>query len=283
MAAGSLLSGNRLGLIAGAGQFPFHVARAAKAQGLWVFAVGISGWVDASLARAVDGYAELPVGQLSQVIAHLKTARITQAVMAGKVAKAAILNPGEALDAEMRVLLSQVKGFSVNDLLGAVAHRLAREGIQLLDSSSLLASSLCPVGSMTRRGPTAQEETDIAVGVRSARQLAALDIGQTVIVRRGVVVAVEAVEGTDAAIARAHELVGEGLVVVKVGSPTQDRRFDLPVVGLETLQTARRCRVSCLAVEAGSTLLLDRQAVIDEANEAKICLIGVAVDSATGA
>ena len=157
-----------------------------------------------------------------------------------------------------------------------MANRLASEGITLLDSSTFLRANLCPAGVLTRRAPSAAEQNDIPIGFRAARQLASLDIGQTVIVKGRVIIAVEALEGTDAAIRRAHALAGDGLVAVKAASPTQDRRFDLPVIGAETIATLAAAGVSCLAVEADTTLLLDRDALIAAADAARLALVGVA-------
>jgi len=267
--------GSSIGLIAGAGRFPFHVAREAKRQGLDVVAVGIRGWADAALAAHVDAYEEIPIGELGRLIRCLTSRGVRQAIMAGKVTKEVLLDSRGTFDAEARGLLARSGELSVRALLGAIGDRLAREGITLLDSSTFLQEDLCPVGVLTSRRPTAAEQEDIAVGLRAARTLAGFDIGQTVIVKGRVVVAVEALEGTDAAIRRAHALAGEGLVVVKAASPDQDRRFDLPVVGPDTMETLREAGGSCLAVEAGTTLLLERQTLVASANSARLCVVGV--------
>ena len=268
---------SRIAVIAGSGHFPFHVAREAKRQGVEVVAVGMQGWADPSLAAQVDHYEAIPIGQLGRLIEHLKAHHIRQAIMAGKVTKEVLLDGRNAFDAEARAVLDQVRELSVGALLGAIGKRLASEGITLLDSSTFLKADLCPVGAVTSRLPTSAEQADVALGLQAARAIAALDIGQTVVVKAGVVVAVEALEGTDAAIRRAHVLAGKGLVVVKTASPNHDRRFDLPVIGIETITTLKETGVSCLAVEAGATLLLDRQAVIASANAAGICVVGIAV------
>lgn len=263
-----------IALIAGAGRFPFFVAQAARGQGCRVIAFGLRGWADAALASQVDVYEELAVGELGKLLERLKAHAVSRAIMAGKVTKRVLLDPRTRFDAEALAVLKQVKSLSVNGLLGAVAARLSRDGVTLLDSSAFLGGSLCPEGVLTARKPTPAEEEDIAVGADAARRLAALDIGQTVIVKQRVVVAVEALEGTDAAIARAHALAGDGLTVVKMASPSQDRRFDLPTIGVDTLQALRQAGVTCLAVQPGSTLLLDRDRVIAEADAAGLCLLG---------
>ena len=268
----------RLALIAGSGRFPLHVAREAKRQGIGVLALGIRGWADPSLASQVDAYEEIAVGELGRLIQRLKTDGIRQAIMAGKVTKEVLVNQRISFDAEATKLLGGVRDFSVGAVLGAIGQRLAAEGITLLDSSTFLKSSLCPEGALTSRQPTAEEAEAIRIGMQAARAIATLDIGQTVVVKGRVVVAVEALEGTDAAIRRAHALAGPGLVVVKTASPNHDRRFDLPVLGLETVTVFTECGVSCVAVEPGTTVLLDREALIDALNRARMCLSGISPD-----
>ena len=269
------ISAPRLAIIAGAGRFPLHVAQEGKRQGCVIVGLGIQGWADPALAAQVDAYEELAVGQIGTLIERLKAHQIRQVIMAGKVTKEVLLDPRTAFDAEAQALLRQTQDASVNGLLGAMANRLAREGITLLDSSTFLKANLCPAGVLTSRAPNAAEHEDIRIGFRVARQLASSDIGQTVIVKGRVIVAVEALEGTDAAIRRAHALAGDGLVVVKAASPTQDRRFDLPVIGAETIAALTAAGVSCVAVEADTTLLLDREALITAANAAHLALVGI--------
>jgi hypothetical protein len=267
---------DRIALIAGAGRFPLHVAQAAKRHGMGVVAMGIQGWADPALSAHVEAYEELAVGQLGRLIERLKFHGVRRAIMAGKVTKDVWLTQRATFDAELLALVSRVPDASVTSLLGAIGQRLAREGITLLDSSTFLKADLCPAGVISARQPSEREQRDIRLGAQAARTMAALDVGQTVVVKEGVIVAVEALEGTDAAIRRAHALAGAGLVVVKMASPAQDRRFDLPVVGPETLATLREAGVSCLAVEAGTTLLLEREAVVASANASAICLMGIA-------
>lgn len=268
-----------IGIVAGGGRFPLHVAQAAKRQGVRVVGIGLQGWVDPGLAERVDIYEELPVGQLGRIRERLNAHHVTQATLAGKVTKEALWDPRAAFDGDALRILQHAREGTVPQLVEAIGRYLGSFGITLVDSSHWLRSSLCPEGSLTSRGPTADEWRDVEAGLGAARTLAALDIGQTVVVKRGIVVAVEALEGTDATIQRAHALAGEGLVVVKVASPHQDRRMDLPVVGTQTLSTLRDTGVTCLAVEAHVTVLLDREDVIASANEAGLCLIGVALQT----
>ena len=267
-----------LAVIAGSGRFPFHVAREARRQGRRVVAIGVQGWADPALAGEVDAYDEVPVGQLARFIERLKAHGVREAIMAGKVTKAVLLGQQGGFDADIREVLRQSAEPSAGALLGAIGQRLAAEGITLLDSSTFLRAALCPAGTLTSAGPTAAQQADVAVGLSAARALAALDVGQTVVVKRGVVVAVEALEGTDEAIRRAHALAGDGLVVVKMAAPRQDRRFDLPVIGPDTIAALREAGVSCLAVEAGATILLEREVLLASAGAAGICLVGVTGD-----
>ena len=267
-----------IAIIAGAGRFPLYAAQEAKRQGLRVVIIGLKGWVDAPLARAGDAYEEIGVGQIGGLLSRLKTHGVTQAILAGKVTKRVLLDQA-GFDLEAAALIAKAKDRSVPALLEAIGGRLRQDGISLLDSSAFLTSQLCPAGVLTSRAPTRDEQQDIDAGMAAARAVAACDIGQTIVVKSRVVVAVEALEGTDAAIRRAHELAGGGLVVVKTGSPKQDRRLDLPVVGLDTLKTSAACGVTCLAMEAGITLLLEREAVIAAANAARLCVTGITLSA----
>lgn len=266
---------DRCAIIAGSGTFPLHVAREARRQGLTVIGIGLAGWADPALAQQVDTYEEVAIGQLGRLIDRLKRHQTRQAIMAGKVTKDILFDSRVRFDAESLAILTRAKGVSVNSLLGAIGDRLAQEGITLLDSSTFLHECLCPVGLLSRRSPTAQEQEDIRIGLEAARQLASMDIGQTVVVKNRVIVAMEALEGTDATIARAGQLAPGDLVVVKMGSPIQDRRFDLPILGPHTIAVSVSAGVRCLAVEARTTLLLDKDALLAQADAAGLCLIGV--------
>ena len=264
-----------IAIIAGAGHFPFHVAQEAKRQGRSVIALGVSGWVDHTLSSRVDAFEEVAVGQLRRLIDRLKSHGVRHAIMAGKVTKDVLFDRQTMFDADALRALQGVREMSVPALLGAIGARLAQEGITLLDSSTFLSDSLCPPGVLTARAPRAEEAEDIQVGLRAARAITTLDIGQTVVVKSGVVVAIEALEGTDATIRRAGTIAGPGLTVVKMAAATQDRRFDLPVIGSDTIAILTASGATCVALEAGSTLLLDRDALLAAANAAGLCIIGV--------
>lgn len=264
-----------IAIIAGAGSFPQFAAQAAKKQGNRVVIIGLKGWADPALSSHADAYEAVAVGEISRLLKALKTHGVTQAILAGKVTKKVLLDPAVAFDMEAVKLLAQAKDRSVPSLLKAISQRLAAEGVALLDSSIYLKEDLCPSGLLTSRKPTQKEQDDMQAGLSVTTALAHLDVGQTVVVKDRVVIAVEALEGTDAAIKRSYALAGEGLVVVKVSAPGHDRRLDLPVVGAQTIATLKACGVTCLAVEENMTLLLDRKNVVSEANAAKICILGI--------
>ena len=270
----------RIGIIAGTGDFPFHVAKAARAQGHWLCAIALHDHADPSLAGHVDAIEWLHVGQLSQLLQVCRRHALTQAVMAGQVTKRALLNPHTVFDPEALKLLATTRDMSVNALLGAVGERLNAAGVELLDSAAFLSDWLPAAGALTRRQPSAEQWDDIHWGRQAAQTLAALDVGLTVVVRHQVALAVEALEGTDAAIRRGASLAPPGVVVVKMARPAQDMRFDLPVIGPQTIRTLADVNAAVLAVEAKKTLLLDRPALIAQADATG--LIVVAVDAVAG-
>lgn len=262
-------------VIAGAGSFPVHVADEAKRQGFTVVGIGLTGWVDPALPGHVDAYEEVGVGQLGRLVERLKAHHAQRAIMAGKVTKEVLFDSRVKFDADALGILSRAKDFSVNGLLGAIGDLLARQGIQLIDSSTFLQANLCPAGPLTSRAPSPVEQEDIRVGAQAAVQLAKLDVGQTVLVKNRVIVAVEALEGTDAAIARAAQLAGPPLVLVKVAAPSQDMRFDLPILGPGTVAAALAAGVTCIAVEARKTIVLEKEAVILTADHSKLSIVGI--------
>jgi UDP-2,3-diacylglucosamine hydrolase len=265
-----------LGLIAGSGQFPLWVTRAAKTQGHTVHAIGLRDWADQSLEQLADTCAWVRLGELKQLLRELKHHQVTTVTVAGKVTKEAILKSLHTLDPEMLKVVGRLRGdMRVNSLLGALAQRLADEGIALTDAAQFLQTWLPASGILTRRKPTEQEWQDIRLGETIARALAAHDVGQTVVVKRGVVLAVEAAEATDATIARGATYGSGDVIVVKMARPNQDMRFDVPVVGLDTIEQLQQARAVCLAVEAGKTLLLEREQLIARADEARIALVAL--------
>jgi hypothetical protein len=279
----------KLGLIAGNGRFPFLLLEAARAQGLDVVVAAIKEETDEEIdqrAAADPGVTVfwLSLGELSRLIETFQKANVVRAVMAGQVRHKQIFSSIRP-DWRLAKLLLNLDTRSTDMLIGAVAKVLADEGIELISSTAFLEPLLAAEGVLTRRGPDEGERRNIEYGLQVARAVAGFDIGQTVVVAAQACVAVEAMEGTDAAIERAGELMRSlgsdastlerRLTVVKVAKPNQDMRFDVPVIGKATVDTMIRAGAACLAVEAGRTLLFDRDALLKLANEKNIAIVGV--------
>jgi DUF1009 family protein len=270
--------GIRLGLIAGNGRFPFLVLEAARAMGyeVTVIAAREEAFTDlnAAAARARAEIHWISLGELGKCITLLKNAGASHAVMAGQVKHAKIFAGGIVPDAKFLSVLMKLPFRNTDGLIGAVASVLKDEGIDLIDSTSLLEPMLAAAGVMTRRPPTDEEQADFAFGYDMADAIAGLDIGQTIAVKHRAVVAVEAMEGTDEVIARAGHLAGTGVRIVKVAKPRQDMRFDVPVVGLATVQAMRAAGASALTIDAGKTLMFEKDELIKCADEAGITIVG---------
>jgi len=277
----------KLGLIAGNGRFPFLLLDAARAEGLGVVVVAIKEETDPEMdarAAADPGVRVywMSLGELSRLIKTFKAEGVTRAVMAGQVKHTQIFSSIRP-DWRLAKLLLNLRTRNTDVLLGAVAKVLADEGIDLISSVQYLEPLLASPGVLTRRAPTGDELKDIAYGRTVALGLAAYDLGQTVVIAAQACVAVEAMEGTDATIERAgalfRALVGSAstlsraLTVVKVAKPGQDMRFDVPVIGVATIQSMARAGATCLAVEAGRTLLFDAAAIVAAADQAGIALV----------
>jgi UDP-2,3-diacylglucosamine hydrolase len=268
----------RVGLIAGNGRFPFLVLDAARRLGYHVTIVAVREEASPELndAAAQAPRAEIAwmsLGQLGRCIDTLRSAGVTHAVMAGQVKHVNIF-AGIVPDRVLLSVLLRLRSRNTDALISAVAEVLRDHGIELLDSTAFLTPLLAPAGPLTARPPTAEEQADFAFGYRMADAIAGLDIGQTVVVREAAVVAVEAMEGTDRTIARAGTLVGPGTRVVKVAKPGQDMRFDVPVVGLPTIETMCAAGSTALSIDAGKTLVFDRDEMIRTANRAGIAIVG---------
>jgi DUF1009 family protein len=277
-----------LGLIAGNGRFPFLLLEAARGQGLRVVVAAIREETDPEMderARRDAGVTVhwMSLGELSKLIETFQQEGVTRAVMAGQVKHKQIFSAIRP-DWRLAKLLLNLRTRNTDMLLGAVAKVLEDEGIVLESSTSFLEPLLASAGVLTARAPDESERADIEYGLRVARGIAGFDLGQTVVVAAGACVAVEAMEGTDATIARAGEMLQtlEGsestltrrLTVVKVAKPNQDMRFDVPVVGVPTIAAMRAAGATCLCVEAGRTLLFDREAMVAAADAAGITIIG---------
>ncbi|MGH9533496.1 MAG: LpxI family protein [Terriglobales bacterium] len=268
-------AGPPYGLIAGNGRFPFLILEAARSRGLAIIVAAIREETFPEIEAQGVPVTWLSLGQLGKLIELFHHHGVRRAVMAGQVQHKQIFS---ALRPDWRMvkLLAGLAAKNTDSLLGAVAAALAAEGVELESSTAFLQPLLAGEGPLTPRAPDAREQADIAYGLGVARQLAALDIGQTVVIADRACLAAEAMEGTDATIRRAAALAqGRPLTVVKVAKPKQDPRFDVPVVGPATLAAMREARATCLAVESGITLLLDREPLLAAAAVADIAITGV--------
>jgi UDP-2,3-diacylglucosamine hydrolase len=284
-----------LGLIAGNGRFPFLLLDAARALGLRVVVAAIkeetSPEMNDRAAREPESVRVhwLSLGELSRLIEMFQSEGVKRAVMAGQVKHKQIFSSIRP-DWRLAKLLLNLRTRNTDMLLGAVAKVLEDEGIELLSSTAFLEPMLAPAGVITARVPDETERGDIEYGLRVACGIAGFDLGQTVVIAAGACVAVEAMEGTDATIARAGEIfrtleheastLGRWLTVVKVAKPNQDMRFDVPVVGVPTIDVMRMAGATCLCVEAGRTLLFDRETMVAAADAAGIAIIGEAIGRA---
>jgi len=267
--------GNRkIGLIAGNGKFPLIFAQEAKKAGAKVVALAIKEETSPKLKNLVDKIHWVNVGQLGDLIEICKKEGITRAVMAGQVTHSRLFTQVK-LDPRAMALLAGVKDKKANSLLGAVADELSREGIELIESATYLSHLLPSPGILTRRKPTQKEWRDIEFGHKMAKEIAGLDIGQTVVVKDQAVLAVEGMDGTDFTIKRGGRLGKGDVVVVKVSKPQQDRRFDLPIVGERTVEVLKQAKAKVLAFSARSTILLDRKKVVKSANQNGISLVAI--------
>jgi UDP-2,3-diacylglucosamine hydrolase len=268
----------RLGLIAGNGRFPFLVLDAARRAGHDVTIVALKEEalpeLEAEAARPpVAPLHHVSLGQLGKWIGILQKAGVTQAVMAGQV-KHTKLFADIVPDLTAIGLLMRLKSKNTDAIIAGVADVMRDHGIELIDSTSFLSPLMAREGVLTRRAPTDEERADLAFGYRVADAIAGLDIGQTIAVKSAAVVAVEAMEGTDAVIARAGQLAGDGVRVIKVAKPNQDMRFDVPVVGVATIDAMARVRASTLSIDARKTLMIEGEHVIAAADRAGIALVG---------
>ncbi len=266
-----------LGVIAGEGRFPFLVLSEARRLGIRTVILAIEGEADPALAREQEGSLHwLRLGDLSKCVRLLREEGIDAAVMAGRVRHVRAFDVVRP-DLLMLKVLGRLRTRTTSAMLSTVADVLTQEGVELLDSTRLLRSHLARQGAMTKRSPSKRELEDILFGISMARGLAELDIGQTVVVKKKAVVAAEAMEGTDRTIRRARDVVEPPFVVVKVARPRQDMRFDVPVVGPTTIESMVASGSEALGLQAEKVLLLDRDEVLQRAEESGIAIYGASV------
>jgi DUF1009 family protein len=268
---------SRIGLIAGNGRFPFLALQGARSLGHDVTVVAVKEEAFPELegaARAAGADLHwVSLGHLGKCIKILKEAGAGQAIMAGQVKHAKIFS-GIIPDLTLLSVLTKLRARNTDALISAVADVLRGEGIELLNSTAFLQPLLARAGVLSRRAPASDEIEDFAFGYRMADAIAALDIGQTIVVKDRAVVAVEAMEGTDAVVRRAGEIAGSGTRVVKVAKPNQDMRFDVPVVGVATIEVMKAAGATAITIDAGKTLLVDGSRFIDAADAAGIAVVG---------
>ena len=267
--------GKCIGLIAGDGRFPIIFAENVRRLGFTVSAIAHVGTTLPELESYVEHIHWLKIGQFGKALAALKQDGVGQAVMLGGIKKANVFT---TLRPDLRALaiFSRLKHWKDDAILRAVAGELEREGIEILDSTFGLQDILAEEGYLTSKRPSKKEVEDIQLGWKTLETLGALDIGQCVVVKNRVIVSVEAVEGTDEAITRGGKLGGKGGVVIKRTKPHQDLRFDLPAIGPQTIQAMVSVQATVLAIEAGRTVIIDREDVLSQANEAGISIVGKA-------
>ena len=267
-----------LGLVAGSGRFPLLVAEEAKRRGVPVVALGIPGVTDPALEAVAGKLTWFKLGQIDAPIKALKDAGVKKVVMAGKVQHVSLFG-GVMPDWRAAKVLLGLKDKRTDTILRAVVDEFSKDGLEFVSSATYLDHLLAPNGALTKRSFTKEQLSDATLGWKAAKAVAGFDIGQTVVAQGGMIVAVEGMEGTDACVARAADLARTqgrepALVVVKVAKPRQDFRFDLPVVGLESLTNFQRAGVKALAFEAGATLIFDRERFAAEADAAGLAVAG---------
>jgi DUF1009 family protein len=268
-------STDRYAIIAGNGHFPFLVLEAAREQGLDPLVIAIKEETSPGLAEKTQNIHWVSLGEAAKGLDLMVAEKINKVILAGQVKHAQVFSSIQA-DGMMSRMLHGLKRKSTDMLIGGVVRMIEGRGMEVLDSTLFLKPLLPEVGTLTLRAPDEDEAADIAYGREIAKKIAGLDLGQTIVVADRACVAVEAMEGTDAAIQRAATLSnGRRLVVVKVSKPHQDMRFDVPVVGRKTIHVMQQSKATVLAVDAGKTLLFERQQLIADANEAGIAIVGM--------
>lgn len=264
----------KLGLIAGNGRFPFLVIEGAHRAGAEVAVAAIREETDPAIEQIADRLTWVSIGQLGKMLRFFKNEGVQQAIMAGQVKHVQIFS-NAIPDVRMLKMLLRLPRRNTDALIGAVAGELTSEGIELIDSTHFLKDQLPAPGTLTRRSPDDRERSDIEYGLEVAKEIARLDLGQTIVVRDRACVAIEAMEGTDAVIRRAGELARGKLTVVKIAKPDQDMRFDVPVVGIPTIESMIASSATCLCLTAGKTLMFDRAEMIALADKNKVAITAV--------
>ena len=266
---------NKVGLLAGIGRLPVEFARAARGMGFSVIAVAIVPEVEPELEQAADKLFSISIGELDRVIATLKSEGVNQVTMLGKVTKELMFSGSVQLDDRIKKMFASLPDNSDDTIMLAFVRELAADGIQVFDQTALIRSLMPAAGVLTSRLPTEAEQADMEFGFKMAKAIGGLDIGQTVVVKNLAVIAVEAIEGTDACIRRSGQLSRGAATIAKVAKPEQDLRFDVPAIGLNTIQAMCEAGATAMVIEAGKTLLVEREKVIKMANDNGITIVAM--------
>ncbi len=264
----------KFGLIAGNGKFPFLVVEGAKRQGASLVVAAIKEETDKSIESVAEKVVWVGIGQLGKMISFFKNEGVERVIMAGQVKHVQIFSAAFP-DWRMAKMLYNLPRRNTDSLIGGIADELAKDRIELIDSTYFIKENLANTGVMSKRKPDETERGNIEYGLNVANEIARLDLGQTIVVRAKACVAVEAMEGTDAVIKRAGELAKGKLTVVKVAKPNQDMRFDVPVVGVPTIETMIESGATCLCLTADKTLIFDKEEMLNLANRNKIAVVAV--------
>ena len=265
----------RIGLLAGVGKLPVVCARAAKVLGYEVYAVALLSETDPELSECTVECRSISVAHLDEIIGYLKEKQVTKVTMLGKVTKELLFAGSVQPDARMLKLIMELPDRSDDTIMMMFVRELAKEGMQAFDQTALIRKLMPRRGTISKREPTEAERKDMEFGIRMARELGRLDVGQTVVVKNVAVMALEAIEGTDACIRRGGELAHGGAVVCKTAKPQQDNRFDVPTVGPQTIETMIEVGAKALAIEADKTLLVERDRVIELAESSDIAIVAM--------
>ena len=264
-----------IGLIAGNRSFPIHAARSAKSQGFQVVAVGLKEETDPALEGEVDRMFWVSFSEIGRVPELLKQAGVKEVLLAGQIRPERLLGDPKKMDGVVRQLMRLMPDFSGTSAMKMAVRYLEAQGFRVLHSGTFLKSWIPGPGVLTRRQPTPEEREDLQFGLKIALQMAGWRVGQTVVVRRKTVAAIEALEGTDETIRRGGLLAGPGCVVAKACEAEHDMRFDIPVVGLETIKVMREAGAACLGIEAGRVLLFNRTELLEEADLSGLSVVAV--------
>lgn len=266
-----------IGIVAGTGELPLIVAHDAKQRDFRVVVAGLQELASSEIQKYADVFKWINPGKLSSLIDFFHKHKVTQAIFAGKVPKTLLYKAKVIPDLRAAKLLFALKDRSDDSIMNAVREELKKEGIEIIDTATFSPELLTPEGILTACKPTDAQLKDIEFGIRITREIARLDIGQTVVVKDRAVMAVEAIEGTDEAILRGGRLAGAGAVVVKLSKPQQDMKLDVPVVGLDTLKAMHEAKAVVLAVQASRSILINRKSFIEQADRLGISVLGVSV------